>query len=235
MMRRVRWFSGWKIAWVLAWTSVLGLIGLTIAELTNYSSIIQFYGDSLIFSWEGGPSQHHYRIYLTTENMMLPVPAESCSTLYSDESSIEIETLPGLAYSMRVQALTAAGDASELSDQSPAYLCLGSTDPATGRSQVFLPNETALGPSFPNPFNSAATIPFKIASEDGSPVGVSMRIYNTMGQVVRQLLDEDRYPGQYRAIWDGRNDQGMLVGAGTYICLLQAGDYTGTRLLVFMK
>ncbi len=56
-----------------------------------------------------------------------------------------------------------------------------------------------------------------------------------MGQVVRQLLDEDRYPGQYRAIWDGRNDQGMLVGAGTYICLLQAGDYTGTRLLVFMK
>ena len=166
-MRRVRRLSGWEFACVLAWTFILGLIGLTIAELTDYSSIVQFYGDSLVFSWEDGQSQHHYRIHLTTGNLTAPVPIEACSTFYSEGQSIEVETLPGWAYSMQVQALTAAGDASELSDESPSYLCLGSTDPATGRSQVFLPTETTLGPSYPNPFNSATTIPFKIASEGG--------------------------------------------------------------------
>lgn len=234
-MQRVARLAGWKFAWGLAWIAVVGLMGLTIAEMANYGEIVQFYGHTLMFGWEVEQPQHHYRIYLTTQALMSPEPTETCSTLYREEPTLEIETSPGYAYRMKVQAVSAAGNESEFSTESPLYLCLGSSNPSGKGNQVFLPNETALGPSYPNPFNSATTIPYTIASADGAPVAVTLQIYNLLGRVVRVLVDDDCYPGQYRTVWNGRNNQGAFVSAGTYICLLKAGDFSDTRLLVFAK
>ncbi len=228
-------FSGWKFAWGIAWILILGLICITVAEMSQYGGIVQFYGDSLIFAWEGEGSQNHYRVHLTKQIMCDPQSADVCSTLYSFEPSVQVETAPGCAYSMRVQAVTVLGNASELSTESPNYLCLGNTGQGGMSGLVFLPSETALGPSYPNPFNAATTIPYTIASKSGSAVAVSLIMYNTLGQVVKKLVDEDRMPGQYRAIWDGRNEYGTIVSAGTYICLLKTGEFSGTRTIIFLK
>lgn len=228
-------FSSWKFAWGIAWIFVLGLICVTVAEMSQYGSYNQFYGDSLIFGWETEGSEHHYRVFVTEQIMNDPQGSDTCTIRYCEESSIQIETIPGRAYSLKVQALTASGTASEVSGESPTYLCLGNTGAGGMKGLVVIPSETALGPSYPNPFNSATTIPFSVASSTGSPVGVSLTIYNTLGQVVKRLVNEDKVPGQYRAIWDGKNDHGAIVSAGTYICLLKAGEYSGSRTIVFLK
>lgn len=230
-MLRISWLSGWKCAGGLAWVFVLGLIGLTVAEISLYGGIVQFYGESLIFVWEVEEPQHHFRVYMTEEDIASSPPVEACTTLYSQEPIVEIETSPGRVYHLCVQAMTVAGDTSELSAESPLYLCMGTSRP----SGSILPGETALGPSYPNPFNATTTIPFTIASSGGAPVAVSLQIYNTLGQVVRSLVEDERPPGQYRTVWDGRSDRGAIVSTGTYICLLRAGDYSSTRLLVFTK
>lgn len=230
-MLRIRRLSGWKCAWVLSWVSILGLMGLTVAELSQYGGIVQFYGDSLIFVWDVDQPQHHYRIHLTEQDLISSPSVETNTILYSQEPTIEVETWSGHTYHLRVQSVSEAGDTSDFSVQSPLYICLG----RTGSGQVFGPGQTALGPSYPNPFNAATTIPFIVASESGSPVEVSLKIYNSLGQVVTTLVDENRLPGQYRAIWNGHSDQGAIVSAGTYICLLEVGDCSSARTLVFAK
>ena len=102
-------------------------------------------------------------------------------------------------------------------------------------ASLYLPAETNLGPNYPNPFNSTTTIPFALASQNGKSVAVTLLVYNTLGQLVRTLIDENRSPGQYRVIWNGRNDSGVSISAGTYICLLKADEYVAQRTLVYLK
>jgi len=53
----------------------------------------------------------------------------------------------------------------------------------------------------------------------GQAGDVSLRIYNTAGELVRVLLD--KYPGNEREVilksWDGKNKNGETVAAGVYI------------------
>ncbi|HIC51363.1 MAG TPA: hypothetical protein EYO96_01790, partial [Candidatus Marinimicrobia bacterium] len=71
---------------------------------------------------------------------------------------------------------------------------------------------------------------------------VKIDIYNLLGQNVRTLVRGEHEPGFYRAIWNGKNDQGALVTTGVYIYLITARSnatgevaFTKTRKLVLMK
>ena len=79
------------------------------------------------------------------------------------------------------------------------------------------PETLQLLPNYPNPFNSQTTIPFvlpKLAQ-------VRLAIYNSVGQIVRVLIDEERQPGRYEAVWDGRNERGQTAASGVYLYLLE--------------
>ncbi len=236
-MRSMAWLTGWKLAWAAAWLCIALLLGMTVAEITDYGAVVQFYGESLLFSWESDTTAHHYRIFVNDEILSEPDSAEVTSIVYVQEPEYELAVQPGHLYRLEVQALSEAGDASPVSGASPLYLCMGTSadKPADAALADVLPRETVLGPGYPNPFNSTTTIPFTVASDGGRAVEVSLQIYNTLGQKVRTLVDDQRTPGQYRAVWDGRNDQGAAVSAGSYICLLRAGDFSATRLLVYLK
>lgn len=209
---------------------------MTVAEITDYGAVVQFYGDTLHFTWESDSTAHHYRLFLTDDDLTADTTMEANSIHYCQNAEFDISVVPGHLYQVTVQALSAAGDSSAVSNASPQYLCMGGAgDKPVSTPVAALPGETALGPGYPNPFNSTTTIPYEIASVNGAPVDVSLRIYNTLGQVVRNLVDDTRLPGQYRVAWDGRNDYGALVSAGNYICLLQAGDVSATRILIYLK
>jgi hypothetical protein len=236
-MSKSDWFSGWKCASGIAWILILALLGITVAEISNFGGVVQFIGDALTFTWSADDENHHYRVYLAKQDLTNSESVEACTTMYCEQSELEIETMPGLGYSIQVQAVSASGDTSERTGFSPIYLCLGNTesDQISSSLLAFLPTETELGPNFPNPFNSSTTIPFTIASGDELEAAVSLKIYNTLGQVVRTLVDENRKPGQYRVVWNGQNDQGIPVSTGRYVCILKAGEVSDTHILVYAK
>ena len=60
-MQLMNKLSGWKLAWLIAWVCVLGLLGVTVAEMSYYTGIVQFYGDTLLLNWENEEEYHHYR------------------------------------------------------------------------------------------------------------------------------------------------------------------------------
>lgn len=66
----------------------------------------------------------------------------------------------------------------------------------------------------PNPFAYRTTILYRLAV----PSEFSLRIYDPSGRLVRTLV-EGRVPGgAHEAAWDGRDEQGRLVGPGVYFC-----------------
>jgi hypothetical protein len=82
---------------------------------------------------------------------------------------------------------------------------------ATGRLRIW---------SQPNPFASQAQISYEI------PTGshVTLTVYDTMGRVVRRLVDSGQEPGIHNAVWNGRDDRGQAMASGIYFCRLAAGS-----------
>jgi Ca-activated chloride channel family protein len=86
--------------------------------------------------------------------------------------------------------------------------------------------------AFPNPFASATTIRFHLSA--ARPVSAVVRIYDSLGRLVRILAVNTAGPGSYEVVWDGRNGAGQRVGAGTYIYTVTTGEavLAGTVTLV---
>lgn len=95
------------------------------------------------------------------------------------------------------------------------------------------PENNALLQNFPNPFNPETWIPYRL--KEGSTV--SINIYNSAGNLVRQLDLGYMPPGFYiskdkAAYWDGRNSSGEPVSSGTYFYTIQAGEFIAIRKLI---
>jgi len=66
-----------------------------------------------------------------------------------------------------------------------------------------------------------------------TPGHVSLKIYNVAGRELRSLVDQDAAAGTFRALWDGRDDSGSLVGRGVYFASFTAtGAPAETRKIV---
>ena len=87
-----------------------------------------------------------------------------------------------------------------------------------------LPRVNKITNNYPNPFNAQTKINFYLADVGYQPASVQMYIYDVMGRLVRKLIDERRYPGEYSVIWDGRADDGSAVTSGVYFVRLIVSD-----------
>jgi hypothetical protein len=100
-----------------------------------------------------------------------------------------------------------------------------SVDKTDGASTF--PTILELAQNTPNPFNPVTTIPFTLV-DDGA---VSLRIYNTMGQLVRTLVSEYRSTGAHSVVWNGRDDAGKNIASGVYVyALATAGKIIVKRM-----
>ncbi|RKU26138.1 hypothetical protein C6499_13995 [Candidatus Poribacteria bacterium] len=98
------------------------------------------------------------------------------------------------------------------------------------------PEETALLPNYPNPFNPETWIPYQLAE----PAEVTLRIYALKGELVRTLALGHQPAGLYQtrtraAYWDGKNALGEPIASGVYFYTLTAGDFNATRKMLIMK
>jgi len=96
---------------------------------------------------------------------------------------------------------------------------------------VEAPGQFSLAQNYPNPFNSSTVITFTMP--ESGPVRIM--IHNLLGQAVRLLVDQAREAGEHRLLWDGRDENGITVPAGVYLCTMQADEFRTTRKLQFLR
>jgi hypothetical protein len=88
-----------------------------------------------------------------------------------------------------------------------------------------LPEQFALHPNYPNPFNPATTIAFDlpIASE------YTLSVYNALGQKVDEMTGRAG-PGTVRVIWNGKS-----MASGVYLYKVTAGELSASRKMMLLK
>ncbi len=96
---------------------------------------------------------------------------------------------------------------------------------------VPLPTRLVLQQNYPNPFNSVTTIRFELPEASH----VTLEIYDLLGRRVKILTDGERKPGYHACLWDGMNDDGLMVTSGVYYYFLNAGQLTLKRKLVVIR
>lgn len=97
-----------------------------------------------------------------------------------------------------------------------------------------LPKEYALFQNYPNPFNPSTTISYSLPRA----AFVSLRVFNTLGQEVAVLVNEQKGIGYHVVNWQAAN-----APSGVYFCRLQAGDastgsargFVGTKKVILLK
>ncbi len=94
-----------------------------------------------------------------------------------------------------------------------------------------LPTATALHDICPNPFNPTTTIRCDLAQAST----VTMRIYDLSGRAMRSLLNTRLEPGRHSIAWNGRDDEGRTLAAGTYLVRLQTSNFAGSRTVTLVK
>jgi hypothetical protein len=96
--------------------------------------------------------------------------------------------------------------------------------------------ELSLLQNYPNPFNPATRIQFRVGSlQSGAPIHTTLVIYNILGQKVRILVDEEKLPGDYQVIWDGKSDEGKDVSSGIYFYVLKTEGLTLTKKMTLIR
>jgi hypothetical protein len=88
---------------------------------------------------------------------------------------------------------------------------------------------------FPNPFTKKTVISWVPEAHRGSASStqaVEIHIYNSMGRLVTS--HKPPVTSNY-FVWDGKDNQGRLLGSGIYFCRLQANGYEQSRKIVLLK
>ena len=93
------------------------------------------------------------------------------------------------------------------------------------------PSSYRLGAAYPNPFNPETSIEFAVPVDER----VRIVVFNTIGQQLATLVDEELNAGVYDVSWKAIDRNGRRASSGIYFYRMQAGDFTDTRSMSLLK
>ena len=86
--------------------------------------------------------------------------------------------------------------------------------------------EYKLGQNYPNPFNPSTKINFSLPER----LFISLKIFNSLGEEIETLLNEEFEKGSYEYEWNAAN-----LPSGIYFYKLQTDSFTETKKMIFLK
>lgn len=94
-----------------------------------------------------------------------------------------------------------------------------------------MPLTFELKQNYPNPFNPSTVISYQIPQSDF----VRLEVFNSLGEKVRTLVNENQEIGYYQIQWDGKNESGNQMSSGIYLYRLSAGNYVSVMKMVLLR
>ena len=95
-----------------------------------------------------------------------------------------------------------------------------------GTQSAVLPASVALWQNYPNPFNPSTTIKYALPSRSH----VTLSVYSTLGQIVRELVNGDVEVGYHEVKFDGSG-----LASGVYFYRMQAGSFVQAKKLLLLR
>jgi len=94
-----------------------------------------------------------------------------------------------------------------------------------------IPENFSLAQNYPNPFNPGTTIEYSLMHASS----VVLKIYDVLGNKIRTLVNAKQIAGRKTIIWNGRNDEGVLVKSGIYFYELAAENTVQVKKMILIK
>ena len=88
-----------------------------------------------------------------------------------------------------------------------------------------IPTTFSVSQNYPNPFNPSTMIQYQLPKA----ATVSLKVFNTLGEMVSVIVDEYKEAGTYQARWNAN------APSGVYFYRLQAGGYVETRKMMLLR
>jgi flagellar hook assembly protein FlgD len=88
-----------------------------------------------------------------------------------------------------------------------------------------------LSRNYPNPFNPTTNFEVGVAQK----AHLQVVIYNTLGQKVATLVDEERGAGFYTVTWNGLTGNGVAAASGVYFARMNASPTSGGKPFVGLQ
>jgi hypothetical protein len=85
--------------------------------------------------------------------------------------------------------------------------------------------------NYPNPFNPNTVIRFELPQSQN----VSIKIYNVLGENVRELFNGELAAGMNELVWNGNNDSGNPVPSGVYIYKIESNGNVLSSKMILQK
>ena len=92
-------------------------------------------------------------------------------------------------------------------------------------------NDFRLYKNYPNPFNPSTSIKYDLYKT----ALIRLRIYNLLGEEVKQLINEKQGKGEYNISWNGDDKNGELVSSGMYFYHLQIDHHVRVGKMILAK
>jgi hypothetical protein len=83
-----------------------------------------------------------------------------------------------------------------------------------------------LSDAYPNPFNPSTKISYSLPNSGK----VTLRIINSLGEVLETLLNEEKSAGDYEIVFDARN-----YPSGVYFYQMEYGGVRATKKMIVLK
>ncbi len=92
------------------------------------------------------------------------------------------------------------------------------------------PFQFRLSQNYPNPFKEKTMIKYCIAYK----TRVKLTVYNSEGEEIEKLVDEEKKPGTYEIVFQSAVGNKQLAN-GNYFYVLEAGDYRSEKEMQLIK
>lgn len=104
---------------------------------------------------------------------------------------------------------------------------------SVGSSSENSPTEFFLRQNFPNPFNPSTKISFSIPNEEF----VSLKVFNSLGEEVAELVNETKPAGNYSISFDAGGQSGEVrnLSSGVYFYKITAGNFLETKKMIYLR
>jgi hypothetical protein len=94
----------------------------------------------------------------------------------------------------------------------------------SGENEV--PTVFKLYNNYPNPFNPSTMIKYDVPQN----TFVKLSVYDILGQLVTNLVNQDMTAGRYEIVWDAKN-----YASGTYIYKFETSNFTDVKKMILIK
>jgi hypothetical protein len=155
---------------------------------------------------------------------------------YDRKLSIFYRDTLNCSYSTTNTAYTGATGAYPAGDLNwfPTKLAAWLKDPVSEvpRQTEVTPVTYSLEQNYPNPFNPSTNITYSLTNASS----VSLTIYNSLGQEVTKLLNNEKQNlGKYNITWNGKDSFGKILPTGVYFYQLMTDGVATTKKMLLLK